>query len=571
MESSRLTPEEIRQRVDRLNRMAESLLNSDPERSYELCKQALNLAGQLNGGQPHRFGLASSHYLLGRLSANNGDYHQSTLFYLQAQTLFEETGSQLENGRTLNAIGLNYSLLGAYPESLQHLLKAQSIFRNLQIPEQEAEVLNNLGLLHLFLDDPLKARKALTAGLAIAQHTHNRRLQAELFNRLSNAACALKDYTRAIEFGLRSVEIYQRMQNHKGEIEALNSVGDAYLARNDCGQALAFFQLVIGAAERFDMPAELARALRKTAETNCILKQCDNAIESIQRAMEVLAKTGDQKQIYMCHETLARIYKHRGEYQKSLEHFEHFYQIKDSLFNEETDIRLKTLEIVHQLETAKKDSELYRLKNVDLQKEIEERKKAEVALQAMAVADPLTGLYNRRHFFTLAGQEAERSVRYSHSLSVIIIDLDNFKQVNDTLGHLVGDHVLITIANHIRDEIRKIDIAGRFGGDEFVILLPETETTQAIGVTSRLRERILRQPAETERGRLLVTVSMGLAGAQGERCKNIEAVLDRADQALYHAKQSGRNQVSVFGATADLPLLKAATPPPESTPSPPET
>ncbi|NPV78043.1 MAG: GGDEF domain-containing protein [Anaerolineae bacterium] len=557
-EDSQLTPDEIRQRVDRLNRMAEALLQSDPQRAHELCKQAIEMAGRANGDRSLLTSLAKSHFLLGRLLADKGDYHQSTILYLQAQSMFEESGAEAENGRALNAIGLNYSLLGAYPESLQHLLKAGEIFHRLNLAEQEAEALNNLGLLNLFLEDPVKASKLLNAGLEIAQRTHNRRLQAELLNRLSMAACGLKDHTRAIEYGLRSVEIYQRMQNHQGEIEALNSVGDAYLARNDYGRALAFFQLVTGAAERFNSPIELGRALRKIGVVASSLEQYDNAIQSVQQALEILTKTGDQKEIYKCHETLAMIYKKKGDYASALEHFEKFYQLKDSIFNEEADIRLKTLEIVHQLATTRKDAELYRLKNVDLQNEIEERKKAEIALQAMAVTDPLTGLYNRRHFFTLASQEAERSVRYSHALSVIIIDLDDFKQVNDTWGHLVGDQVLATIANHIREEIRKVDIAGRFGGDEFVILLPETEVGQARIVAGRLRDRILRQPTITEHGRLVVTVSLGVAGARGERCKDVEALLDRADQALYHAKQSGRNQVSVFGATADLPLLRAA-------------
>ena len=558
LEESRLSSEEIRQRIDRLNRMAEALIQSDPQGAHELCKQAIEMAGKENGDQTLLTSQAKSHFLLGRLLADKGDYHQSTIFYLQAQSMFEETGAEAENGRALNAIGLNYSLLGAYPESLQHLLKAGEIFHRLNLPEQEAEAVNNLGLLNLFLENPLKASKLLNAALEIAERLHNRRLQAELLNRLSMAATGLKDYTRAIEYGLRSVETYQRMQNHQGEIEALNSVGDAYLARNDCERALSFFQLVTGAAERFNSPTELGRALRKIGVVAYTLEQYDHAIQSVQQALEVLTKTGDQKEIYKCHNTLAMIHKKMGDYAKALEHFEQFYNIKDSIFNEEADIRLKTLEIVHQLATTRKDAELYRLKNVDLQKEIEDRKKAEIALQAMAVTDPLTGLYNRRHFFTLAGQEAERSVRYSHTLSVIILDLDDFKQVNDTWGHLVGDQVLVATANHIREEIRKVDIAGRFGGDEFVIMLPETEVSQARIVAGRLRERIFRQPTIIEHGRLVVTVSIGVAGARGERCKDVEALLDRADQALYHAKQSGRNQVSVFGATAELPLLKAA-------------
>lgn len=555
-EKLQLTTEEIRLRVDRLNRMAETLIIDDPKRAQDLCKQAIEMAGQLPKEEVHRSGLATSHFLMGRILADRGDYHQSTLLYLQAQTLFEETREEADKARVLNAIGLNYSLLGAYPESLQHLLKAQEIFHRLNMIPQQAEVMNNLGLLHLFLEDPVKAGKVLTSGYEIAQRTHNLRLQAELLNRLSMASCALKDYTRAIEYGLKSIEIYQRTQNHHGEIEALNSVGDAYLARNDPGRALAFFQLVTGAADRFNSPTELARALCKIGVVSFLQEQYDAAFQSVHRALEIATHIGDRKQIYKCHETLSIVYKKKGDYQNALEHFELFVQLKESIFNEEADTRLKTLEIVHQLETTRKDAELYRLINVDLQKEIEERKKAEIALQEMAVTDPLTGLYNRRYFFTLATQEAERSLRYSHWLSAIILDLDNFKQVNDNFGHLVGDHVLVKIAGHIREEVRKVDIAGRFGGDEFVILLPETDTAHARIVAERLRDRILHHSEMTERGRIVVTVSIGVSGEMGENCKDVEVLIDRADQALYQAKQAGRNRLVVYGETPTSNPLK---------------
>ncbi len=560
-ESIQMKPDEIRQRVDRLNRMADTLLMEDPQQANELCMQAIEMANRLPPDELHRSGLATSHFLMGRILAEKGDQHQSTLLYMQAQTLFEETGEEAEKARALNAIGLNYSLLGAYPESLQHLLKAQEIFHRLNLLPQEAEALNNLGLLYLFLEDPAKASKVLTTGYDIAQRTLNVRLQAELLNRLSMAMCALKDYTRAIEYGLKSVEIYQRTSNHMGEMEALNSVGDAYLARNDTGRAMAFFQLVIGAADRFNNPAELARAFRKVGLVSAMLEQYDNALQYLHRALDIVNTTGDRKQMFKIHETLSGVYKKMGNFEKALEHFDQFFQLKESIFNEEADTRLKTLEIVHQLETTRKDAELYRLINVDLRKEIEERKKAEIALQEMAVTDSLTGLYNRRYFFTLAGQEAERSRRYSHWLSAILIDLDNFKQVNDTYGHLIGDLILTKIACHIREQVRKIDIAGRFGGDEFIILLPETDIHQARLVAARLRSCILHHPEITERGRVVVTISLGVAGDTGEKYKNVETLIDQADQALYQAKQGGRNQLVVFGAEAQAAVtgpLKSA-------------
>ena len=123
-----------------------------------------------------------------------------------------------------------------------------------------------------------------------------------------------------------------------------------------------------------------------------------------------------------------------------------------------------------------------------------------------------------------------------------MVDIDHFKQVNDTSGHAVGDQVLQQVAEHCRQELRETDVVGRYGGDEFAILLPESDPVAAAQVAERLRQRIARQPLNTTTGPVAVTISLGIAALDDENL-TLDILLSRADQALYDAKQGGRNRV----------------------------
>jgi diguanylate cyclase (GGDEF)-like protein len=173
----------------------------------------------------------------------------------------------------------------------------------------------------------------------------------------------------------------------------------------------------------------------------------------------------------------------------------------------------------------------------------ESLRQAHNELERLASTDSLTGLYNRRHFDQLAQGEVARSNRYGHFLAMIMLDIDHFKQVNDLYGHSAGDQVLALIAACCRRELRSVDLAGRYGGDEFVILLPETGPQAAEHFAERFRLGVMNNPIDLGNGPLTVTVSIGLASFKGDGL-TLEVLQNRADQALYVAKRCGRNRVS---------------------------
>jgi len=165
-------------------------------------------------------------------------------------------------------------------------------------------------------------------------------------------------------------------------------------------------------------------------------------------------------------------------------------------------------------------------------------------MEKLAITDSLTGLYHRRYFFAFAVNEIERSKRYKKNLSIIMMDIDHFKKINDNFGHQIGDQVLKEIADICLAILRKVDVMCRYGGEEFVVLLPETEVTNAAHAAERMCTAISSLRVKSEKGDVSVSASIGVAEMDKSHA-NLEKLLAAADAALYSAKESGRNRVRV--------------------------
>jgi diguanylate cyclase (GGDEF)-like protein len=165
-------------------------------------------------------------------------------------------------------------------------------------------------------------------------------------------------------------------------------------------------------------------------------------------------------------------------------------------------------------------------------------------LETLAHTDGLTGLYNRRYFMELLNLEFQRSVRQNHTLSVLMLDLDHFKRVNDCHGHQAGDLALASAARILRNGVRGSDLVGRFGGEEFAIALPETGHAEAMELSERLCQDIRAWVGDLDQGKVLkITCSIGVATWRPDTARPLDSVIRQADDALYMAKEQGRDRV----------------------------
>ncbi len=195
---------------------------------------------------------------------------------------------------------------------------------------------------------------------------------------------------------------------------------------------------------------------------------------------------------------------------------------------------------------------------IETLQDITDRKRAEESLRAsellhrtMSITDALTSLFNARHFRERIQSEIERARRYQRPLSLLVLDLDNFKRLNDTHGHLEGDQALVTTGAVIKRSLRGLDAAFRYGGEEFVVLLPETDLPGALRLAERLRRSLAETPLTTAAGvTLRITASIGATEFCGPETE--DSFLRRADEGVYAAKRQGKNQVVAVSAIAEV-------------------
>jgi diguanylate cyclase (GGDEF)-like protein len=170
-------------------------------------------------------------------------------------------------------------------------------------------------------------------------------------------------------------------------------------------------------------------------------------------------------------------------------------------------------------------------------------------LQKLSRTDALTGLYNRGHWEERLREEWQRAQRSGEHLSLVMLDIDHFKQINDSHGHVIGDEVIRLVSRLLREQAREIDVCGRYGGEEFAVILPDTPEEGALVFCERLRSIVASQLLAAPEGELRFTVSLGIAGWSADLAST-RSWVERADQALYQAKDGGRNQARVFAAEA---------------------
>jgi diguanylate cyclase (GGDEF)-like protein len=195
-------------------------------------------------------------------------------------------------------------------------------------------------------------------------------------------------------------------------------------------------------------------------------------------------------------------------------------------------------------------------KNTQLQESLQR-------LEQMAATDPLTGLYNRRHFSRVLDQLFAEANRYENDLSCVMVDLDGYKALNDAYGHQIGDQLLVVAAKAVSANLRRMDVAARYGGDEFVLLLPRADAREASLVAGRIRDEFVKVSSQVLHRDQGVTMSMGIGSLRTNRPPHADQLVALADAALYRAKEAGRDRIILSDARPD-PAIVAATPAPST-------
>jgi diguanylate cyclase (GGDEF)-like protein len=464
-----------------------------------------------------------------------------------------ETLNDRENlAAVFNMISTVHARLADYTEALNYQIKSLEESQRTGNRLFEARNLNDIGCILNDIGDHAKALPYLERGLPIFKDLNDVEGQSMIFDSLAQSYLGLGNYPKALESGLESVRLCQVASGRRREAEHRITVGRIYFAMKQAEPARLSFATVYDIAKSSGYRREESVALRYLGDLHRQNNQFTEALTYLQSALTIAIEINSRRDQYECYESLAASYRELHDFENALKYYEKFHTLKESVFNDQNAMRLRGLELQHQLSTAQKESEIYQLRNVELEREIAERKKAEAALHELAATDALTGLANRRHTMELARVALATSQRYRRPLSIMMMDINRFKSINDTHGHAVGDVVLTQFALRLKPILRLSDLVGRYGGDEFFVILPETDLVSARQVAHRLQLAIANLPIQIKDFGLYVSTSIGLSSNENDYDLTLDSLIERADNALYAVKSGKTGPIVAFESADKL-------------------
>jgi diguanylate cyclase (GGDEF)-like protein len=487
--------------------------------------------------------------------------------------------------------GQEASMLKRYREALVDVVAAAALLERVSDLETRSDVLNAIAETYVSMEDYPKALDYHLKTLAVLERLGNRQQIAAGCYNVARLQHALGSTQPALAFYRRSLGLCRQLEDASGVAFALQGIasltgekGDRRAAIRDLGEAVRLFDRLrhvqMQVSSRIDM-----------AELHLAGKDLAQALAIATAALDLADKAGLQDRLIDIRALLARLCEASGDFRSAFAHQREFIRLSAAAWQKEREsaqgvareqlgTRLKEQEnatLARENEIRRLQLESHRaLQNVYFGAAVVSvlvllflcwllvrKGRVEKRLRWLAQTDELTGLLNRRAVLARGRAEYDRSLRYGFDLSVLLMDLDRLKEVNDRHGHDAGDRVLAEFGDLCRDTLRISDICGRWGGDEFVAILPHTDAGEALAVAGRICERARQVIVPRGPGGTATTLSIGIA-LRDAGDTGIEDTLKRADEAAYAAKTAGRDCVRVHGVGTDT----APGPAGETTPTP---
>jgi len=560
-----------KQKVDLLNELAALFLQRDKERSRDTGSLALQLSEAIG----YRSGRAAALFGQGEEARLGGDYHLALEFYSSALVVFDQLGDPIQVGRCYRRLGDVQFYVNNLNLSLKHYLSALSIFEEISKKEDSPEAKINCGHLMATIGNVLKDSGDLEGSLDYYRRCHSiymrEGFQAGIPGILHNTGNILQlqgNNGEALGMYMQSLEKAESAGDVYLTSMALSSIGSVYMDTEEPDTAADYFIRSLAVAEKSNRKRGILSATLKLIHLNRMqgnLKQALAYSKSAEKLAKELENRRDHADVLM---EKALIYRGLRKYKQAFETSLAYQSLREEFLSEK---RIRELDILRvRYETEAKELEIGQLKkqravqrrmttgaltglffagislvlavrNVRFRTRVNrELENAYSRVEKLSQLDTLTGLANRRAMMESIKSEQTRSSRTGKSFGLIMADIDKFKQVNDRYGHACGDEVLVEVSRRLQSAFREQDITSRWGGEEFLILLPETSLRGAVKVAEKTRALIADTPVLWNDRSLNITLTFGVS--EGGSVPIDEAV-QMADKALYEGKRNGRNRV----------------------------
>ncbi len=534
---------------------------------------------------------------LGIVCLSRSQYKEGLKYFLEAMTVYDSVGYRKGVGKAANNIGFIYQKEGRFDDALTYFMKTLSIMESLGKTGGIATCLNNIGIIYQSIGDLDKALEFYNRSLELRRKLGDPKRIANALNNIGLIHQSRKESDQALAYLVEALEIRERIGDRKGTAENLNNLGNVYESLGRDREALEHYQQALRIKQEIGNRWSQAYTTLDIGRLQLKMKHYDAAERSLQSAMSMSEQLVARELTMKTALALSELWSARQNPARALAYFRRYASTRDEMYSSQSQERISELRTRYETDKKekeiallKKDAEIreleldrqrrttttvilvsafillagflvynrYRLKsranrelkqaNRDISAMNHELALAREELDLLSRTDPLTGLSNRRDVVEKLRLEINRYRRTGRTFALILGDIDNFKSVNDCYGHVGGDKVLVRVAEILRESVRQPDTVGRWGGEEFILLLPDTDLEGGGVVAEKIRERIHDEPYENGDGEEFhITITLGVSVYREEM--TLEEGIRHADEALYRGKQTRKNTVSLASSS----------------------
>lgn len=520
-------------KVDFLNQLSGKYLYIDKKKVIEKAKEAYNISKSIyyeNGIAQSRINMANGYFYLSK-------YQNAIINYNDALVYFEKQENLDKVSEINNGLGKVYGTLGIYNRAVSFFNNALEVFIKTGNLDGQASALNNIGVIFGKMEKHKNALQYYKRAYDITKKYLGIDGCPIILLNIGIVLNRLEKYEEAFEILKNSLRLSQEKEYWFTICNCYNELGINYINKNEYEEALKYYKKSLEIARKNEYKNIEINNLVNIGDLFFEKGEDEKALECYEDSLKKAEKLDLKETIYNVYYKLSQYYKKHKKYEEALICFENFHKVKNEVINKSSESRMQSLMIEHNVEQLKNKAMIYHLQNVELKKKSEELEEKNHILEQLSNVDELTGVYNRRYIYDKLNQLCHKP-REENIDVLIMIDIDDFKFINDTYGHTVGDKIIKKVSECIVDTAGQKSVVGRYGGDEFIIILEDTDIKEAKLFVQKLLAIIKNT---TFLNGLKITLSGGMAVF--DKTEQIDEVLANADRLLYKVKRSGKNNI----------------------------
>lgn len=532
-----------------LERM-EYLLTNDFAAALELSTQLIDLAEN----QPDLISRAKAYTFVGIAYFRGAHFEQAKNIYEQGVALARSLKETSLEARCLNGLGLVYYQLGEYNTAIQYQLENLKIVQENADHEGRIRALINIGVLHDQLEQAEKALDYHQEALALAKTQGLLRYECICAINVAGYYHDKKEFDTAIRLYQITLTKIQASSERALEGSLLLNLAKAYLEAEDFSNAHTISQQALPTTQASGDRENECETFIVRGRIELKLGQHEAANYHFISALNLAQEIEVKRHIFNSHRYLSESYEEQGNYPQALTHARMFHKLEREVHSEEVARKTQFLTTKAEAERFKHEAEIERLRNVELALLNRELEDVREKLVFQAEHDSLTGLPNRSVFEQRLQRATLIADGNKQQFAVLFIDLDKFKMVNDSLGHDVGDELLIHVAARLKNCVRRGDLIARMGGDEFTVLIENIISEDLIYKIAQKILSVLNSPYELLHKELHITASIGIA-IYPQDGMDAMTLKKSADIAMYHVKYQGKNGYKRYDPSLEQRVL----------------